>query len=134
MQAKACELCGKRAARYVCQNCGREVCEACLELHTWVCSDCYGRVKPGAPAFEAVPWLSPLRLFLLGFSFIFVGIVFVTIAMVLSGSPVSFGTVVFVGPIPIVLGGGTHSLWAILLAVATTILGVIFFLVFRKRA
>jgi uncharacterized membrane protein len=56
------------------------------------------------------------------------------IAMALSGSPVSFGTVVFVGPIPIVLGAGPHSLWAISLAVAITILGVILFLVLRKRA
>lgn len=133
MRVKACEICRKHTARYVCQECGREICEACLEPHMWVCSDCYGRVKRETLPSKGILWPSPHRLFLLGFLLIFVGIVFVMIAMTLSGSPVSFGTVVFVGPIPIVFGAGPHSLWAISLAVAIAILGVILFLVLRKR-
>jgi uncharacterized membrane protein len=129
-----CEICGRRTARYVCQECGREVCEACLEPHMWVCSECYGRARREAPSLKAVSWSTPLKLFLLGFLLIFMGMIFVTIATVLSGTPADFGAVVFVGPIPIVLGAGPHSLWAIALAVAITILGVILFLVLRKRA
>jgi len=60
--------------------------------------------------------------------------VLVTLATILFGTPATFGTVVFVGPIPIVFGAVPHSLWAISLAVAITILGVILFLVLRKRA
>lgn len=132
-RVKACEICGKRAARYVCQECGREVCEACLEPHSWVCSDCYGRVKREAPAFEAIPWSAPFKLFLLGFLLIFMGMIFVIIAAVLFGAPATSGAVIFVGPIPIVLGAGPHSLWAIVLAVALTILGLILFFALRKR-
>ena len=61
------------------------------------------------------------------------GMILVIIAAVLFGTPTTFGAVIFVGPIPIVLGAGPHSLWAIVLAVALTILGVILFLVLRKR-
>ncbi len=135
MRVKACEICGQRTARYVCQECGREVCEACLGPHTWICSDCYGRVKREAPAFEAIPWSTwstPFKLFLLGFLLIFVGMIFVIIAAVVFGTSTTFGAVIFVGPIPIVLGAGPHSLWAIVLAVALTIFGVILFLVLRR--
>ncbi|NIU84017.1 MAG: DUF131 domain-containing protein [Candidatus Thorarchaeota archaeon] len=55
------------------------------------------------------------------------------VAAVLFEAPFSFGGVIFVGPIPIVLGAGPHSFWAILLAVGLTILGFILFLVLRKR-
>lgn len=134
MRVRACEICRKRTVRYVCQECGREICEACLEPHMWVCSDCYDRVKRETPPSKAILWPSPLRLLLLGFLLIFVGMVLVTLATILFGTPATFGTVVFVGPIPIVFGAGPHSLWAISLAVAITILGVILFLVLRKRA
>lgn len=132
-RVKACEICGKHTAKYICQECGREVCEACLEPHTWFCLDCYGRVKREFPPFEVVLWSTPFKLFLLGFLLIFTGMFFVIVAAVLSGTPATFGAVIFVGPIPIVLGAGPHSLWAIVLAVALTIFGVILFLVLRKR-
>ncbi len=61
------------------------------------------------------------------------GMIFVTIATVLFGTSATFSAVVFVGPIPIVLGAGPYSFWAIVLAVALTILGVILFFVLRKR-
>jgi len=62
------------------------------------------------------------------------GMILVTIATVLFGTPAAFGAVVFVGPFPIVLGAGPHSFWAIALAVALTILGVILFFVLQKRS
>jgi len=99
----------------------------------WFCSNCYSHAEREAPAFEAIPWSAPFKLFLLGFLLIFVGMIFVMIAAVLFGAPATFGGIIFVGPIPIVLGAGPHSFWAIVLAVALTILGVILFLVLRKR-
>ena len=80
MQVRQCEICGKRAARYVCQECGRQVCERCLELHVWVCSECYNRLRPEAPVMKPFSWSMPLKLFFLGFLLTFVGIVLVMIA------------------------------------------------------
>ncbi len=132
-QARTCKICGKRAARYICQECGREICEVCLEPHTWVCTECYERVKLEAPLFEATPWPTPFKLFLLGFLLIFIGMIFVTITAFLSGTPANFGAIIFIGPIPIVLGAGPNPIWAIMLAVVVTIVGVILFLLLRKR-
>ncbi len=133
MQVRPCNICGKRAARYVCQECGHEVCEMCLEPQTWVCSDCYSRLKPEAPALEAFPLSTPFKLFLLGFSLIFIGMIFMMITAILSGAPATMGTIIFVGPIPIILGAGPYSIWAIILAIVLTILGVILFVTLRKQ-
>ena len=77
MQVRTCEVCGKRSARYVCQECGRKVCEVCLEPRTWICSDCYNRLKSEipTPAVEAFTWSTPFKLFLLGFLTIVVGMI-----------------------------------------------------------
>jgi len=130
LQSKACEVCGKRAARYVCQECGHEVCEICFEPSAWVCSSCYERLGKGAP--RIFPWSIPVKLFLLGFLLIFIGMVLMAIVAVFSGAS-NFGAVIFIGPIPITLGAGPQSFLAIVLAVALTILGVILFFAFFKQ-
>lgn len=132
-QVRTCKICGKRSARYICQKCGREVCETCLEPHTWVCTECYKRVKRETPLFETVPWPTPLKLFLLGFLLIFIGMILITLTVVLSGTSANFGAIIFIGPIPIVLGAGPNSNWMIILAVAVTIVGAILFLLLRKQ-
>ncbi|KPV61571.1 MAG: hypothetical protein AOA65_2388 [Candidatus Bathyarchaeota archaeon BA1] len=138
MGVKSCEACGKRSARYVCQECGREVCDVCLEPQAWVCSNCYRRLKPEAPPtpLEALMWSTPFKLFLLGSLLIFIGMIFIIITSILSGAPSTFGggAIIFVGPIPIILGTGPYSIWAIILALLLTILGVILFMTWRKRA
>lgn len=132
MQARACEICGKRAARYVCQECGREVCEACLEPQKWICLDCYGRIQQKAPV--SLPAEPPFfQLFLLGFLLIFAGVIFMMITTFLSGVSGSFGATIIVGPIPIVFGAGPHYIWAVALAVALTILSVFLFILLRKQ-
>lgn len=133
MGVKVCEICSERAAKYVCQRCGRMVCKECLEPRAWFCSECCVRVKQEASLFETISWSIPLNLFLFGFFLIFVGTILVMVAMVLSGTPATFGAVVFVGPIPIVLGAGPNFLWAIALAVVITILGTVLFIIWRKR-
>jgi uncharacterized membrane protein len=63
----------------------------------------------------------------------FIGIIFIVIASVLPGT-FSTGAVIFLGPIPIILGAGPHLIWAIILAFALTILSIILFITVRKRA
>lgn len=133
MHVGRCEVCGKRGAIYVCQECGRQVCERCLESHMWICSECYRRLRPEAPIIKAFSWSMPLSLFFLGFLLTFVGMVFVMIADFVSDGSAGF---VWILPFPPILvgDGGFYPLWAILFAVAIIVLGVILFVLFRKHA
>ena len=133
MRVRTCEICGKRVSRYVCQECGREVCQFCLEPNTWVCLDCYHSLKQETPILEVFPWSTPFKLFLLSFLLILIGTIFTLIASVLPGT-FSIGAIIFLGPIPIILGAGPHLIWVIILAFALTILGIVAFITLRKRA
>jgi len=133
MPVRTCGICGKRVARYVCQECGREVCQFCLEQNTWVCLDCYHSLKQETPRLEVLPWSTPFKLFLLSFLLMFIGTIFIVIASVLPGT-FSIGAIIFLGPIPIILGAGPHLIWAIILAFALTILSIVLFIALRKRA
>ena len=75
-----------------------------------------------------------LTLFILGFSTMFVGLILVTIATIVSqrGST-TFGGIIFIGPIPIVFGFGPGAQWLILLAIFLAVLSVIMF-EFAKKA
>lgn len=137
MQVRTCEICGKRPARYVCQECSRGVCEVCLEPRTWVCSDCYSRLRPEAPspAVEAFTWSTPFKLFFLGFLIIFVGMVVMIIAAIFFGA--SAGAMIWILPFPpVIVGAGPYlySVWVAVLAVAVVVLGVVVFFALRKRA
>jgi len=59
--------------------------------------------------------------------------ILVTVTAVLSGTQANFGAVIFIGPIPIVLGAGSNPIWPIIFAVAVTIVGVFLFLLLRKQ-
>jgi len=76
-----------------------------------------------------------MKLFFLGFVLMFSGIILMVVAAWLYGtSTVSGGAVIFIGPIPILLGVGPYSFLAILLAAAITVFWLIFFLTLRKKA
>jgi len=136
MSLKTCEICGKRLARFICQECGCQVCGLCFELRTWVCSKCYNRLKPELPSTETVTWSTPFKLFLLGIILMFIGIVVIIVAALLYGTAtISTGGLIWIIPLPpIILGAGPYALLAIMLAVCLTIVGIIIFTVWRKRA
>jgi len=135
LATRVCEICGKRSARYVCQECNRNVCERCLEPHTWLCMECYGKLAQQAPKAEAegIPLPSFMKFLLIGFSLIIIGIVIVAIASLVYGLPSSLGLVVFIGPIPIVLGAGEYSFLAVIFAVILTIMSIVLFLIMRRQ-
>ena len=130
MQVKVCQICGKLAPlTYTCKHCKREVCEACFRHEVNVCSECYSRLKEGTPLLTF-----SLKVFLLGFVLIFVGMIFLIASSILYGDvQTTTSIVILVGPIPIILGSGPYSILAILLATILTILGIVFFLQMRKR-
>jgi len=66
----------------------------------------------------------------------FAGVVVLIAAAALQGDTnISGGLLIFIGPIPVVLGAGPHAFIAVLLAVILTIVGfVVFFWLRRIKA
>jgi len=116
MQMENCDMCGKlTAAPHVCR---RYYSRLSLETEN---------------KEETLVSALSLKLFFLGFFLMFVGVVVLIVAAALHGdASVSVGSVVFIGPIPIILGAGPHASLALLLAVILTIVGFIMFFWLRK--
>jgi len=75
-----------------------------------------------------------MKLLLLGFVLTFVGFIVIMVSALLSGDAnVSGGALIFVGPIPVIIGAGTDAFLAIVLAAVLTIIGFIVFFWMRKK-
>lgn len=136
LSVKVCELCGKRSARYVCQECGKAICERCIEPYEWLCLECYGKAE--APArvgaegrkIHQIPFI---KLFITGFMLMFIGMIILFLAALLTGLKDSFNFIFLIGPIPIILGYGQYSLLLILLATVLTIMCLAAFIFLSRR-
>jgi uncharacterized membrane protein len=74
-----------------------------------------------------------LLLFTLGFALVVAGTIILAFSTFLSGGGSgSYGIIVFIGPIPIVVGGGPQALLLILLGVVLAALSVAVFVFTRK--
>jgi uncharacterized membrane protein len=83
---------------------------------------------------EEVSSSLPLKLFLFGFVLMFAGVVVLVASALLSGDgTVSGGVVIFVGPIPIILGAGPYASLTVVFAALLTIIGFVMFFWLRKR-
>jgi len=135
MQIDKCDICSKlTAALQVCRLCKRRVCEEHFKLQEGICSLCYNRLSKATQATEETLTSTTLfKLFFLGFLLMFAGIVVLIVTAVLQGDISASGAeVIFIGPIPIVLGTGPHASLALLLAVILTIIGFVVFFWLRK--
>lgn len=74
-----------------------------------------------------------LTLFFIGFFIIFVGILFLVAAALLSGGTASIGGVIFIGPIPVVFGAGPEAQWLILFAIILGVLSIVMFFILRSK-
>jgi uncharacterized membrane protein len=73
-------------------------------------------------------------LLMLGFFMAFLGIMILMVATAFYGQgSTSFGAVVFIGPIPIVVGAGPQATWMVFFAIILAALSVIMYLIMRKR-
>lgn len=72
-------------------------------------------------------------LFIIGFFLIFVGIIILMVAAVLSDGSANFGAFIFIGPFPIVVGAGPEAPWMILFAIILAVLSIVMFLVLRRE-
>ena len=76
----------------------------------------------------------PMKLLFFCFLLMFVGVLVILASALLSGDAnVSGGAIIFVGPIPIILGAGTDAFLAIILAAVLTIIGFVMFFWMRKQ-
>ena len=67
---------------------------------------------------------------ILGFVFVLVGVIIIWFA---AGGSGNFGAVIFIGPIPIVIGAGSDVTLIILLSVILAVLSVVVFVVMKRR-
>lgn len=135
---KLCEQCGKRVSRYICQECGRAICELCIEPATWLCLDCYGRLERNAPRRaepeEEMPTLSPvLKLFFVAFLLMVAGIIILMLLTIISGITKVSGLILFLGPIPIIFGVGENLTLLLIIATILTISCIVVFMILNKR-
>jgi len=76
----------------------------------------------------------PMKLLLLGFLLMFAGVVVILASAFLGGdADVSGGVMIFVGPIPIILGAGADAFLAIVLAAVLTVIGFVVFFWMRRQ-
>ncbi|MEM1507366.1 MAG: DUF131 domain-containing protein [Candidatus Bathyarchaeia archaeon] len=138
MNAKICEICGKRQAKYVCQECGRKVCEQCIEPYDLFCLECYRKIEKSLRSSEKIEERMafetlPVKVFFLGFLLIFVGMLITFLAALLSGLKNSTSLFLLIGPIPIILGAGEHAILLTIIAAIVTIMCVVIFVFLNKR-
>jgi uncharacterized membrane protein len=74
-------------------------------------------------------------LFFIAFAVITIGMMLMVLGSFIgSGGGVSGGAVIFIGPIPIILGSGPYSVAMIALAAILTVSALAFYLLFRRKA
>ncbi|WP_309493240.1 hypothetical protein [Candidatus Hecatella orcuttiae] len=113
MTSLNCEVCFRRRARYVCQECGRKVCERCVNPWNWTCLGCRPTSSEREETAETYSSGSPPSLGLLpylltlGFMAIFAGMTLVFLAVVLGGVPSEGSGFFFIWPFPLIFGFGS---------------------------
>jgi uncharacterized membrane protein len=76
-----------------------------------------------------------LALFMIGFIIVILGVIILIIATAVSGNgSTGYGIIIFIGPIPIVLGSNPEAIWLILFAIILTALNIVVFLLMRRRS
>ena len=74
-----------------------------------------------------------LAFLFLGMTLFFIGVAVLVIAVVVLGGSGSVGGVIFIGPIPIVFGGGPNSAWLILVSLIVATLSIVLFVLSSGR-
>jgi uncharacterized membrane protein len=76
-----------------------------------------------------------LILFIIGILIISAGIIILMVAVVFYGeSSANIGAIIFIGPIPIVVGAGPEATWMVLFGIILAVLSAILFLLLRRKA
>ncbi|MGP3668275.1 MAG: hypothetical protein ACKD6N_06910 [Candidatus Bathyarchaeota archaeon] len=125
-----CEICSLRNARYVCQYCGKRICDYCKIPGRFTCIECcrtregYGETQVKV---EGTPFL-PSKLMFIGFITMLLGFIFILVSAFLGGLAGEGwgGGVFWIFPLPPILIGSGLTGVSILLTFLTFI---IFFII-----
>jgi len=129
MAEEKCYICGAGEAQNICHNCGHHVCEECFESISQECILC----KNHKYDFQGDELGFPHKLFLIGLAIMSLAMLLIIFTSSSMDGQISGGTIILIGPIPIILGWGPHSYTLLALALVLTIIGVLLFLMTKKR-
>jgi uncharacterized membrane protein/DNA-directed RNA polymerase subunit RPC12/RpoP len=134
MSGRLCQICNSSPAMYVCQSCGKQVCETHFDTHRWKCSDCLSKIQ--VPAVGSSGRL--FTTFSLGFSLFLVAFLMILVGSALLilgslGGGANIGFVILLGPIPVVGGSGPQLVPLVLIGAVLTILALVSLFLFRRR-
>lgn len=103
----------------------------------WLCKECYEKIKgsnEGNRAEEKILLNFPfVKMFLFGFILIFIGMMILILAALLTGLKNSLGFIFLIGPIPIILGSGQFAPALIIIGAVLTIICLIIFILLNRR-
>ena len=127
-----CEVCGERPAKYVCQNCGKLICDGCVVPEGPLCPECSMLLDKSGEVEEArfngfSGFLNPINLLFMSILLIFIGFFCIMLSSVIGGRLGGLGAIIMIGPIPIIVGAGPLSTEMILIGVVVMIIAVILF-------
>lgn len=134
MPAQTCKLCGEQPAKYVCQKCGRQVCEDCLNPTMWMCKECFTQSSE-AIISPRDSWLTPFKLFLIGFYTISIGTILIMVSILLSKATLNMGSgiVIWLFPFPpLIVGTWPHAIFIFVIAVILVVV-YLFLFTFKVR-
>jgi len=135
---RKCEICKKRDAKYVCQECGRQICELCFDPSLWLCRDCVEKMQQSLPRIyktSMIPYAVDgfMKILTIGFIIMFIGIILIMMATILGGGKISGGIIIFPFiPIPLIFGFGPEAIATIIIAAILMIILIILIIFTRK--
>lgn len=127
---RRCEICNKRDAKYVCQECGRQICELCFNPSLWVCLDCTDKIQRNVTRIDKTTVIpvgmdNLMKITIIGFIVIVIGMMLIMIATLLGGR-ISGGIIIFPFiPIPLIFGFGPEATTTIIIATILMIILII---------
>ena len=135
MSMPICSVCRTRTATHICQTCGGTVCGNCINPSTWTCSTCNANLSKDYAETGGTPQFSFLGVLLaLASAAIFIGMLLLVLGSISSLTQgTSGGAVILIGPIPIILGGGSNSLLLVAIGAVLTVITLTFFLILRRK-
>jgi uncharacterized membrane protein len=74
-----------------------------------------------------------MKIFIIGFMLMFIGMIILFLAALLAGLKESFSFIFLIGPIPIIFGSGQYSLPLIVLTTVLTIICLAAFIFLSRR-
>ena len=134
MVAKKCDICQQRPARYVCQECGSNVCLQCFVPQEWMCVNCYDKFREKTFEDSTFSFAAPFKLFIAGFVITLVGMMLLIVSAFLSNKTSVFGGVWVFPFVPFIFGKGELNLLALILMVLIWIIPLLlFFYIFTRK-